>query len=1679
MATLHEYVMARMKRGELDLLKDDERDYFKEAVSLGRIKPQQRDIPPVTPTQQFVSPNINYELSMTNRFEPGSAAFNKLRSDIEKSGTHDLYRYTTYIDPDTGKPSKSKFSFDGETRLRVLPKGALTRKSEWSTNVWQQIGHQGLKDMTDGSGRKVADYPYSSSVVLWGGVLQAIPLITKNTNRKELDHLLSGKDPKAFPGLIERAESSAIARLQKGLSPFFAGPGSEKLTPVKAYGMMDAAMLNIGDPKSQSKIKALFRGLGEGATVEFPRMAGEALRFMGAEKLGRIITDWSDRQAATLFGSKPEYEGFARWLYDAGKIVATSAIPGGISATGTRLILGIGIRFKRIKGMEASLRGALKEHRILKKGAAPPASATTALPKDRVARFADIKKAKGGAEGRWGNIKKNARQWKKEKNSLTRIQKAANRAIALEMGSFFMMSAKVSAEDAGWARVVKLEEQGDFEAADALRQQMLWAPWLIGLIEGTGEYFGTKYLAKLFMVSEAEILAKTSNEYMKKVLSKTFKQVGVEMGTEFGQQTGQAAVSKYSGIRPDARIWEEGLSILGPAGLAALMFGGMSGFGNIPRAQAGIKEQQRKLRLEKNKEDNTRIWNSIKEHSERFQAMDDNELKAAVNEMMGGYENSEYYDTLVEYVDEVLADNTPADLRDASIRHLIITHLSLLHSSIYKEITDGATFRERILSEAYVNDQDKMPFENSVFNMGIKEAEIIMANYLGIDIKSDEAVSLIEKDPNYITKQIYEKFKKDYEDEYNEIATGEKLREFAHDKVREEPGAKGETLGISYDHISKQGDQPLEKEIAFQKEVLDKPSVMHAIKGSWNRLTGMDTGDTGNKVWGEGSTRAREYFILHPAKFKAVVNRLVEEGELVFSNRGRLHRAKTDYKKRPEKSMLSKERIRDEKSRAEVANSIRNIKARIAKDLPDFLVDKNGQAAEIHVSSLLYIMERVGFIGGNFNSQHTWLNHMYEYLDEKGTRIIRYDAISAGNLEVIKGIIANEFGLSDVPSAEYFDTTPKDKTKTVKPRSSSKKLNIEAWNTESEEWLIDYSEGADNPEEYSRKARKMIRRIDEQIREGKLGHFFDEKGNFHGDITKDYTSEDIRKLKAAIVNALAQSGTNVKGDAKHTYAWLRHITPTNVKWWDWEGVRKAGIKAAEKKVAKERASKGGAVKQAASGKNIVNETSIGPNVVRNKVISYLLEDNILTAAIIGHLKKPDLTPEARAKLKKSALFNFKESRKKLALAVGYIPALRGVDIQHLDHESLSNDGKTITLRYAKKEAYTATIPIQFKELIQKLHEEYKLSYALLLQTHPDLSMPKKLREYAEAAAYNVDFHKEVNIILEGADIKGPIGDQRYFQLIKELVGDRKIPYKLFVDINETGTQFMEKRIGSQTTPKDYTSYTNELFLKDLIDTLGKAVQDIDNKEATAWFKEWDKAVKNQHKSHQPRHAGARMAYILGMEEADVNDMLGHITPNKAYASGTGGFMQFIREALVGVVESNEIAKENINRTKIYEAAKLLKARHPLVFAMIKEPVLRASKGTPTIPYIKLKVEEILDDKPFSIVILYTANKYVFAVRTESGGFHKIEDDNIYATAIQPESALKIINTIREDASFGNLYYKEDNKYRKMILEKGKDALDALVKDEDVSGPPLSITTTETLAARGRFTSVTFERAKNS
>jgi hypothetical protein len=231
MATMHEYVMARMKRGELNLLDDEEKNYFKKAVKVGLIKPPQKDMP--RPEPQVLPPlPIDNMGNVHPSIDYGSDAYHRLRDDLKKRGTHDLYRFTQDTDPRTGEWHGLR-SLDGYTRLRILPKGSLTRReSEWTTNVRQQIGHQGTHKMTDGSGRMVADYPYPSSL-MYDGMSQTIPLITKYTTAKELNHLLSGKEPTAE--IIDKAENFAVKRMQEGLSPFYAGAGSEKLTPIRLH----------------------------------------------------------------------------------------------------------------------------------------------------------------------------------------------------------------------------------------------------------------------------------------------------------------------------------------------------------------------------------------------------------------------------------------------------------------------------------------------------------------------------------------------------------------------------------------------------------------------------------------------------------------------------------------------------------------------------------------------------------------------------------------------------------------------------------------------------------------------------------------------------------------------------------------------------------------------------------------------------------------------------------------------------------------------------------------------------------------------------------------------------------------------------------------------------------------------------------------------------------------------------------------------------------------------------------------------------------------------------------------------------------------------------------------------------------------------------------------------------
>jgi hypothetical protein len=107
------------------------------------------------------------------------------------------------------------------------------------------------------------------------------------------------------------------------------------------------------------------------------------------------------------------------------------------------------------------------------------------------------------------------------------------------------------------------------------------APYVTGAIEAAGEFLGTKYLAKLFRLDEAEIVQRGTKEFVKDLI----KTIGVETGTEIGQASGEAAVEKYSGIRPNANPIMEAIDVIGPTAFMTILTGGLAGAANKLRSQ--------------------------------------------------------------------------------------------------------------------------------------------------------------------------------------------------------------------------------------------------------------------------------------------------------------------------------------------------------------------------------------------------------------------------------------------------------------------------------------------------------------------------------------------------------------------------------------------------------------------------------------------------------------------------------------------------------------------------------------------------------------------------------------------------------------------------------------------------------------------------------------------------------------------------------------------------------------------------------------------------------------------------------------------------------------------------------------------------------------------------------------
>jgi|GEM_PF-3822318 len=713
--TYREIIQRAIDRDELDILSPKAKELYKAGVAVNIFKKPMLSAPVMVPTPPRINPKTGEIL------EPkGSSAYDKVVKGVEADPRKSVYQKSTYLGKGIYAEGPEYIIPDSDVRSEYDPtarKITRTRKKGWLGDL---IGHDG---------RVIRDYSWISDLKI-NGISQTIPLVIPGMKRKNVDWLLSGKPP--TEEIIKDATEFAKKRLLNGMSPFKGGAGASKLTPIQSYTELKIAEKSNKEV-STNKVAALLRGLGEGVTVELPRMTGQALKFLGAETAGNILTEWSERQADNLWGSKPEYDEFTRWFYEAGKIIPTSAIPGGVSLTGARILLMIGLRAERVRKSLKSLHKLKKAYETKKLGA------TDAAQKALRAALKDPK----GAWKTTGAAVKAARK------DLRKAQILVNRATAGSVGGLFGLSTAQHTKEITWDRIHMLEEQGDFEGANALRRTLSWAPFLTGLIEGTGEYFGTKYLAKLFMVSRAEIGAKTTTGWLTDIILNMGRVAGVEMGTEAAQQAGIATTEKLTGIRPEAEILAEVISVLGPAAVAAFLFGGASGVGNYPRARKSIERYQEE---QKQKAD-TKKWALLIEADKAkmnfFRNMETEQLAGELERR--GINTGNW----VDYISEVI-QGIPEEEAEQHIRGYMVWALGKLDGQLVSNETELA--EEIVRTEA---EKTEGTTEVSFLDYLDLELELLLAKQHGISITDKDGKAREDTD---IRKDLIKFYKNAFPD---------------------------------------------------------------------------------------------------------------------------------------------------------------------------------------------------------------------------------------------------------------------------------------------------------------------------------------------------------------------------------------------------------------------------------------------------------------------------------------------------------------------------------------------------------------------------------------------------------------------------------------------------------------------------------------------------------------------------------------------------------------------------------------------------------------------------------------------------------------------------------------------------------------------------------------------------
>jgi N12 class adenine-specific DNA methylase len=309
---------------------------------------------------------------------------------------------------------------------------------------------------------------------------------------------------------------------------------AQLLTPVDFDPFAEEAVAS--KPSIMDTVTALPKGIYHGITSELPDLAGQALQFVTPKgsilnEAGKNISEAAEERLKSEPLEKVE-EGPAYWLYQGGKMLGPSAIPAGALGTFTNILSKVSKVMKLAKAAEV---------------AGDVAKATELMAK------AD------------------------------KLRKVSTEVASAGTAALFGLSQAQQTKETALKRADDLEAAGDMAGSAALREKASGAaPLLTGGIEAVGEYLGTKYLSKLLRFNEKAPLD----------LGQFMRSLGVEIGTEMGQQAGEATVEKFSDIRPDADPLEEAKSVIGPTAVMSLLGAGggkMSDFVAKKQKESEIK----------------------------------------------------------------------------------------------------------------------------------------------------------------------------------------------------------------------------------------------------------------------------------------------------------------------------------------------------------------------------------------------------------------------------------------------------------------------------------------------------------------------------------------------------------------------------------------------------------------------------------------------------------------------------------------------------------------------------------------------------------------------------------------------------------------------------------------------------------------------------------------------------------------------------------------------------------------------------------------------------------------------------------------------------------------------------------------------------------------------------------